>query len=300
MIELSKTALKLIRGGLAFAVLAAAWGLGLPLGAVAAEQGIVQVHTQPEGARVFVDGVRARDLTPLEIEVSPGSHELRIELDGYRTETRAVELSAGESARITLLLRPLPAHAAQDRKESFAGGYLSAGMTYTWIIASDVMLGSTVNAGEYKLGGDFSGAPGLAIQLRYIRPIRDKAFVIIDTSYLDARLHASNVKFVKPASSADKISLLLFRGSVEASIGPNYLDYLLPYLGGGFNYTVIEDTDKVGWLGGDHQETFTGYSAKAGILWDSRRHLTLTAEYQYHWAYDLEDYMIVGTVGYKF
>jgi len=263
------------------------------------EAGVVQVYSEPAGAVVYVDGVPARDRTPLELRLTPGTHEIRIEMDGYNAETRSLEIGRGGKRRVAALLRPKPEQAAQDRKASFEGGYINAGAVMMRVITSDVMLGATVAQVEVGFRDEFATAPGLAIQLRYIQPLRDRAFLIVDTSYLDARLHASNVKFPDPVNNVDKISLLLFRGSLELSVGPNYIDYLLPYVGGGFSYTVIEDTDKAGWLGGDNQVQFTGYSVKAGMIWNSRHHLVLNLEGQYHWAYDLEDYMIVATLGYK-
>jgi opacity protein-like surface antigen len=263
------------------------------------EAGVVQVYTEPEGATVYVDNVPAHDKTPVEVSLGPGVHELRIEMDGYQTETRSVEVAAGEKKRIALMLLPTPRHAAEDRRNSFEGGYINAGAVLTRILTSDVTLGSTVAPVAANFRDQFKTATGLAISLRYVQPLQDKAFLIVDTSYLDARLYASDVKFPPPVNNIDKVSLLLFRGSLEFSVGPNWIDYLLPYAGGGFSYTVIEDTDRVGWLGGDNQVQFTGYSLKAGLLWNSRHHLVVDLQGQYHWAYDLEDYMLVMTVGYK-
>jgi TonB family protein len=57
--------------------------------------GVLRVSSQPEGARVSLNG-QERGSTPLELsEVPFGVYEVRIELKGYETETRDVSLNAG-------------------------------------------------------------------------------------------------------------------------------------------------------------------------------------------------------------
>jgi opacity protein-like surface antigen len=98
----------------------------------------------------------------------------------------------------------------------------------------------------------------------------------------------------------DRINLLFFRAGLDFSIAPNAFDYLLPYFGAGISYGVLEDADKNNWLSGDNQEEFLSYTLKAGFIFNPRTHLVVGGEGQYHWSYALEDYMIVGTVGYQF
>ena len=62
---------------------------------------------------------------------------------------------------------------------------------------------------------------------------------------------------------------------------------------------MLYDTKREDRLGRDHQEEFTGYTAKAGVLFNSRRHFTMDLEYRYHWSYAVEDSMLIGSVGYN-
>jgi TonB family protein len=58
--------------------------------------GVLRVSSDPEGARVSLNG-EERGSTPLELgEVPFGVHEVRLELEGYETETQDVSLNAGQ------------------------------------------------------------------------------------------------------------------------------------------------------------------------------------------------------------
>ena len=69
-------------------------------------------------------------------------------------------------------------NAYQKSELPFEGGYINAGAAMMWVITSDVVLGSTVSAATANFRGKFTAAPGLAIQLRYISPLQDRAFLI--------------------------------------------------------------------------------------------------------------------------
>lgn len=262
--------------------------------------GRLHVYTQPEGAVVYIDGEKVEETSPVKAGVAPGRHELRVEREGYRPETRTVEATAGEATTVMLILAPLPEQAATDRREANQGGYFLAGPLSFRIITSDISLGSSVNEAEQKLQQVERTAPGLTLTLRYVQPLGKRRFLIVDTNYLDARLSAENVSFPAPQGKVDKIELLLFRGGVEFSVAPNAVDFFVPYIGAGVNYTILRDARHTGWLGSDNQEEFIGYTLKAGFFWNSRYHLVFGAEYQYHWSYPMEDYMILGMIGYQF
>lgn len=64
---------------------------------------VVRITTDPPGADVFVDG-NLQGQSPLELEIPPGSHTVRVELDGYGPSEKAVQVIAGESYVVPLTL----------------------------------------------------------------------------------------------------------------------------------------------------------------------------------------------------
>ena len=66
--------------------------------------GAIYADSRPRGARVFVDG-RLIGTTPLRLpDVVAGRHEVRLELEGYRTVTTPVAVSGGREARVAVTL----------------------------------------------------------------------------------------------------------------------------------------------------------------------------------------------------
>ena len=53
---------------------------------------MVRIYSKPAGARVFVDG-RRQGSTPSELELDRGSHSVRVEKDGYFSESRTVDVN---------------------------------------------------------------------------------------------------------------------------------------------------------------------------------------------------------------
>lgn len=58
--------------------------------------GLVQFRSTPEGATVLVDGKKISAKTPGRAHVSPGSHTVEMQLDGYQTWRRTVDLQPGQ------------------------------------------------------------------------------------------------------------------------------------------------------------------------------------------------------------
>ena len=77
----------------------------------AVESGTLTVTTEPEGALVFLDGVK-RGTTPLELEALPlGDYALRVERSGYLPEELSAALTGEEPlANFELVLVPAPAY----------------------------------------------------------------------------------------------------------------------------------------------------------------------------------------------
>ena len=274
---------------------------------------IIRVKTVPYGASVFIDGMRADNLTPLEIEVSPGPHQLVISFDGYTEQTKTVDVPEGEVIGMTVFLRPTLEYEKQDRIETFQGGYFLAGFLHQELITSDLKLKGSILVGD-TLGGleqdkvtreillkdNEQESSGIMIQLRYIKPIEEKLFLIVDTNYLDSRMKLTNIEFPDPVGKQDDIHLYLVRTGVDLSVAPNFTENILPYIGGGVQYTAIYDEDKTGTLGKDNLEGFAGYCVKAGLLWNPGSRIVLNSEYRYNWGYEMEDYMLTGSVGWRF
>ncbi|MAT29342.1 MAG: hypothetical protein CMN29_31145 [Sandaracinus sp.] len=66
----------------------------------------IDVRSRPSGARVAIDGRSLEGATPLEgIELAPGgSHELRVELEGYEPWTRTIEAVPGTVQQVAVLV----------------------------------------------------------------------------------------------------------------------------------------------------------------------------------------------------
>ncbi len=70
------------------------------------EFGFVQVNSNPPGAKVFVDGISTKHLTPARIRLSLGVHTLVISLDGYQPASRRIQISRGNAVTVDHTLQP--------------------------------------------------------------------------------------------------------------------------------------------------------------------------------------------------
>ena len=64
---------------------------------------IVTVRSSIAGAKVTLDG-KPEGTVPTDVVVSPGSHDVQLDLDGYRSSRSAVALAAGERKTLDLTL----------------------------------------------------------------------------------------------------------------------------------------------------------------------------------------------------
>ena len=68
-------------------------------------RGGLQVNSDPDGARVFVDGEEV-GVTPLQLKGLPvGSRVVRVEAEGYQTWTTAARVVANQRARVSAVLQ---------------------------------------------------------------------------------------------------------------------------------------------------------------------------------------------------
>ena len=82
-------------------------------------EAFVVLEIEQPGAEVFVDGDRISvtvpgDNKPVEIQVEPGQHKLRISKDGFVAVTRDIELKTGKSDAIRVRLEPVPKAAPKE------------------------------------------------------------------------------------------------------------------------------------------------------------------------------------------
>ena len=68
--------------------------------------GRVSIHTQPEGARILVNGEVTRYRTPVNFGLPAGKHRITVERPGYESETQEVIVSENQTAQMQLELKP--------------------------------------------------------------------------------------------------------------------------------------------------------------------------------------------------
>ena len=52
--------------------------------------GRVSLHTEPQGARIFVDDKETSYRTPVNFGLPPGRHQIRVERPGYDSQTKEI------------------------------------------------------------------------------------------------------------------------------------------------------------------------------------------------------------------
>lgn len=70
----------------------------------------LKVESVPSGATIIVDGDQ-RWISPIEMELPPGQHQLKLHFKGYRDLESVVDLKAGETKSVSLTMEALPAPA---------------------------------------------------------------------------------------------------------------------------------------------------------------------------------------------
>ena len=75
-----------------------------------AQAATLVVTSNPGGADVFIDaGSEPAGKTPLSVQVQPGSHAVRVVLEGFDAQTRTVDVEAGRNSALAIeLAKPAP------------------------------------------------------------------------------------------------------------------------------------------------------------------------------------------------
>lgn len=85
---------------------------------ITAVPGSLSVITTPSGATIFIDNVQ-RGVSPATIpDLAPGSHALRLEMNGYTGVTVLVTITAGQTQTYTAALSPVATAATNPRPTS--------------------------------------------------------------------------------------------------------------------------------------------------------------------------------------
>lgn len=160
--------------------------------------GTVVVNTRPEGAVVFIDD-RYVGRTPLEIRLSPGQHEMRVSLYGYKTAVETFNNGNSQKLVFAPFLMPLPS----ELKLTVTG---ASAFTNAWV--EDLESGARVSGDAFEpLGGgvyrvplkpgkyrveagalerkntnaDFSLAPGTGVAVTLFLPPAIKKWMVVDS-----------------------------------------------------------------------------------------------------------------------
>lgn len=72
----------------------------------------VALKSDPAGASIEVDGAAAQGVTPIDLELSPGRHTLRITLPGYDPAEKELDAAPGGSHELALTLTATPVEVA--------------------------------------------------------------------------------------------------------------------------------------------------------------------------------------------
>jgi len=83
-------------------------------------EGTLVITSEPAGAAVVVDGESSGAVTPTEVTVAPGDHEVALALSGYELSTESVTVAAGARAEVSVALTVMPEADAMSADEAFA------------------------------------------------------------------------------------------------------------------------------------------------------------------------------------
>lgn len=121
------------------------------------------IHSEPPGARVFIDGRNTGERTSVrDLPLDPGGHAVELSLDGYRIWRRNVDAERGQLLRVRAVLRSAPAEQGADARAAEAGPPVDYGLLSVDTRPSSVVfhgrreLGSTPLAGVELPAGAYS------------------------------------------------------------------------------------------------------------------------------------------------
>lgn len=165
------------------------------IAAIRARPAVLNITSEPPGAKIFLDGTDTGKVSPSELEVAPGDHTIKLTLEGHVDAEEQVTVTFAERRDMPLSLdvpepdepvRPPPSEEHVSEGTPLAL-YLGAGLTGVGLVAGTVMgflalseksdfddnpTASTADSGErYALIADISFgvavAAGIATAIMY-------------------------------------------------------------------------------------------------------------------------------------
>ncbi len=100
---------------------------------------MVSLNTSPEGANIYVDGKDTGKLSPAEITVSEGSHQVTLRKYGFLDSVNTANARLGEKAVITVTLQPTstePVRTVGGGMHKLFGGGVPSGMVRVKFVSS--------------------------------------------------------------------------------------------------------------------------------------------------------------------
>jgi PEGA domain len=76
-----------------------------PVPAAPAAMGRLVIHTDPDGARIIVNGKPTSYRSPVNFGLAPGSYKITVERDGYSSVTKDVVVKANQSIQVRVALK---------------------------------------------------------------------------------------------------------------------------------------------------------------------------------------------------
>jgi serine/threonine protein kinase len=160
----------------------------------------LEVRTSPAGARIMVND-ELRGTSNLQLDLPPGSYNLKAELEGYESETTTVQIKPGAPASIDLALQSLP----------------QAVRIYTDLQAGRVQLdgqpGGELQGGELVLDSVLPGRHSLAVSGQHANATFEFETAPGTMPILTSPLSAKELKVVLFANLGS-------RGRVYTNFGP--------------------------------------------------------------------------------
>lgn len=71
--------------------------------------------TDPAGARILIDGILQEGVTPYQVELKPGTHQIEVQLEGYENNSVELQVEGGTQVEQPIsLIAAAPAEAAEE------------------------------------------------------------------------------------------------------------------------------------------------------------------------------------------
>lgn len=131
---------------------------------IQARPGILVLESEPSGARIIVDSRPHTKVTPTELQLTPGSHRIEIQAEGYASVTKRVQAGFAERKRLSVALRKItkPSSSQVSAVEGSSED-IEALTTATWaavgIAGGSALLGTILGILTLSKQSDFNDNP---------------------------------------------------------------------------------------------------------------------------------------------